>query len=68
VGADFTLCGLVVWVLIEIKVGLGLAGGLSNYRFNDGTNKKGPPFGEPFLILRMVRHQESKSQLTSWRQ
>ncbi|MCO1623218.1 hypothetical protein, partial [Pseudomonas putida] len=25
-----------------------------------GENKKGPPFGEPFLILRMVRHQESK--------
>ena len=22
-------------------------------------NKKGPPFGEPLLVLRMVRHQES---------
>ena len=40
VGAEFTLCGLVVWVLIEIKVGLGLAVGLSHYRFSDGTNKK----------------------------
>ena len=39
VGADFTLCGLVVWVLIEIKVGLGLTGGLSDYRFRD-THKK----------------------------
>lgn len=26
---------------------------------NDTENKKGPPFGEPFLILRMG-HQESK--------
>ncbi|CAO3302636.1 hypothetical protein METHP14_100010 [Pseudomonas sp. P14-2025] len=23
-------------------------------------NIKGPPLGEPFLILRMVRHEESK--------
>jgi len=51
-GADFTLCGLVVWVLIEIKVGLGLAGGLSDYRFRDTHKQKRPPFGEPFLILR----------------
>jgi len=47
-GADFTLCGLVVWVLIEIKVGLGFAVGLSHYRFSDGINKKGQPLGEPF--------------------
>ena len=30
----------------------------------DPENKKGPPFGEPFLILRMVRHQESKNIIT----
>jgi hypothetical protein len=28
-------------------------------------NKKGPPFGEPFLILRMVRHQESNYALSA---
>jgi hypothetical protein len=44
----------VVWVLIVIKVGLDVAVQFSNYPFSDGTNKKGPPFGEPFLMLRMV--------------
>jgi len=44
---------------------VGLAVWLSNYRLRDGTSKKGPLFGEPFLILRTVRHQESKKLVTN---
>jgi len=57
----------VVWVLIGIKVGLGFAVGLSHYRFSDGINKKGQPLGEPFLILLMVRHQESNPGATDYK-
>lgn len=50
VGADFTLGGLMVWVLIEIKVGLGLTGGGFQITVC-ATRTKKPLFGELLLIL-----------------
>jgi len=42
--------GRSIWVLVWDMCG--------------SENKKGPPCGEPFLILRMVRHQESNCNLS----
>ena len=48
------------WRVMSSEVICGIAQGAASGV--DTRNKKGPPCGEPFSVLRMVRHQESKKR------